>query len=170
MVAKKMLWIPLLFVVGLAGVKLFAHCQIPCGIFDDPTRFALMREHVTTLAKSMDQIMELEKAAPANYNQITRWVMNKEEHADDFTQIVTYYFMAQRIKPTTPENKEAYDKYIREVTLLHEMIVNAMKVKQTTDKQYIDKLNGLIDRFEISYLGEEKAHGHGHDHAGDHRH
>ena len=34
---------------------------------------------------------------------MVRWVVNKEVHADELSDIVTYYFMAQRIKPGMPE-------------------------------------------------------------------
>ena len=109
-----------------------SHCQIPCGIYDDEVRFTVMKEHVTTIEKSMKKIMELSKASPADFNQIVRWVENKEDHADKMTEIVTAYFMAQRIKPVTPGN-DGYDKYVKETTLLHSMVVTLMKTRQTTD-------------------------------------
>ena len=31
--------------------KLTAHCEIPCGIYDDQLRLQLMREHVMTIEK-----------------------------------------------------------------------------------------------------------------------
>ena len=46
-----------------------AHCQIPCGIYDDKARFATMREHVATIEKSMAQIVEL---GATNTNQSVR--------------------------------------------------------------------------------------------------
>lgn len=143
-----------LMVAGAIGYKLYAHCQIPCGIYDDPARFTLLKEHVTTLEKSVNQILELSKDTETNWNQIVRWVKNKEHHADDFTHLVTYYFMAQRIKPVGAEKPEAHKKYISEVTMLHEMVFYAMKVKQTTSSKHINKLRDLINRFESSYMGK----------------
>ena len=55
-----------------------AHCQIPCGIYDDQLRANLIAEHTTTIEKSMQQIIDLGKASPVNYNQLVRWVSNKE--------------------------------------------------------------------------------------------
>ena len=37
-----------------------AHCEIPCGIYDDEMRFGMMAEHITTIEKSIKQIIELE--------------------------------------------------------------------------------------------------------------
>ena len=150
---KQMMWaltaVVLVAVVG-GGVAL-AHCQIPCGIYGDATRFTLMLEHVTTIEKSMKQVDELGKDAAKNGNQLVRWVSNKETHADELTEIVTSYFMAQRVKPVAEDDKAAYAKYVREITLLHRMIVHAMKAKQTTDVTHCAELRELIAAFRKSY-------------------
>ena len=65
-----------------------AHCQIPCGIYDDQLRAKLIAEHAGTIEKSMQQIIELGKANPVNYNQLVRWVSNKESHATEIQDIV----------------------------------------------------------------------------------
>ena len=36
-----------------------AHCQIPCGIYDDHARVALMLEDVATIHKAVSQIADL---------------------------------------------------------------------------------------------------------------
>ena len=87
---------------GAASFAFFGHCEIPCGIYDDEMRIKMMAEHITTLEKSMKEIMALSKAPAINYNQIVRWVMNKETHATEFQGIVTQYFMTQRIRPRYP--------------------------------------------------------------------
>lgn len=142
----------------------WGHCQIPCGIYNDSARFTLMLEHVSTIEKSMDQIKKLSNAESPNCNQLVRWISNKEAHADELTEIVTFYFMAQRVKPAKPQDRAAYEKYVKEVTLLHQMIVNAMKAKQSVDLAYCHKLRELIDHFRRSYLGEESQHEKGHSH------
>jgi len=144
----------------LTGGKGFAHCQIPCGIYDDATRFALMNEHVTTLEKSMKQIVELSKDPAANANQLIRWVTNKDDHADQLTEIVTFYFLAQRVKaPAKDAGEEAQQSYLKKLELLHGVIVGAMKAKQTTDLTQIETLRTLIYDFETLYMGAQ-AHSH----------
>jgi nickel superoxide dismutase len=140
--------------VSLTASKAFAHCQIPCGIYDDAARFALLEEDVATIEKAMKTIEELTAEQPPNYNQIVRWVQNKDHHADELSEIVTYYFMAQRVKPAEKKNKAAYSKYLDELTALHEMVVYSMKAKQTTDLANVERLRALIERFKTSYLGE----------------
>lgn len=132
----------------------WAHCQIPCGIYDDPARFKQLAEHITTIEKSMNQIMELSKEHDhPNFNQLVRWVQNKDQHADELSEIVTYYFMAQRVKPTPAGDAKAREKYVEQITLLHQMLVHAMKAKQTTDLEQVEALRSLLKQFEASYLG-----------------
>ncbi len=160
----------LTLIAGTASMA-FAHCQIPCGIYNDPVRFALLEEHVTTIEKSMKQIEGLSKEAHPNWNQIVRWVGNKETHADELTEIVTFYFMAQRVKPADPHDKAAHAKYVKQVTLLHQIVVHAMKAKQTTDLEHCETLRSLIHQFRASYLGEHAHATPQHEHApGEHKH
>jgi nickel superoxide dismutase len=147
------------FALGLFPKVSFGHCQIPCGIYGDETRFTLMREDVTTIEKSMKQIVELSGADKPDMNQIVRWTVNKDEHAAKLTEIVTYYFMAQRIKPVGDDDKAGRAKYLTQIELLHRMVVTAMKCKQTTDLEHVKELRALIDAFEHSYLGD-KSHKH----------
>jgi len=140
-----------------------AHCQIPCGIYNDEARFVLMEEDVATIEKSMKQIQEIGSAARPNWNQLVRWIDNKEEHAEKLTHIATYYFLAQRIKPVDLGDKVARARYFKHLTLIHLIVVNAMKAKQTTDLKYCEQLRKLIKEFKESYLGKQTAglHKHG---------
>ena len=151
---KKALWIALVTVSFLAfgTAESRAHCQIPCGIYDDAARFASIREHLTTIEKSMVQINQLSSDREnANLNQLVRWVENKDDHADQLTEIVTYYFMAQRVKPTNTDDKAAYAAYVEQVTALHQMVVFAMKCKQTADLSNVQALQVLLTKFEKLY-------------------
>ena len=157
MIFKKKLFLAGLAVIlflGAVGYRLYAHCQIPCGIYDDPARFVLLKEHVTTMEKSMKQITELSNEEHSNWNQVVRWVKNKEDHADEFTHLVTYYFMAQRIKPVDPAKEADHARYVARITMLHEMVFFAMKAKQSTDLGHIARLRSLIDGFEASYFAK----------------
>lgn len=142
--------------VGVAVMpvdRVFAHCQIPCGIYDDPARFTTLEEHITTLEKSVNQIVALSEDPAKNANQITRWVMNKEHHADEFAEIVTYYFLQQRIKPVQARSGEDWESYVERIRLCHEMLVATMKIKQTTDLEHVENLRGLLAEFHKAYSG-----------------
>jgi nickel superoxide dismutase len=152
---KLMLGVSLLAVAGIAPL-VYSHCQIPCGIYDDPARLAMIAENITTIEKAMKSIEELSAQPKPNMNQIVRWVNVKDEHAEDIAHIVSYYFMAQRIKPADKSDAAGYEKYIRQLTLLHEMLIYSTKAKQTTDLANVEKLRSLLADFRNAYLGEQE--------------
>ena len=122
-----------------------AHCEIPCGIYDDEARVKLLLEHAKTIEKSMVQMISMEKSGNANSNQYVRWVSNKEEHANEVQHIVSQYFMTQRIKPDTND-------YDLKLSILHKMLLAAMKCKQTTDTENVKELTSLVKEFEKLYF------------------
>jgi nickel superoxide dismutase len=135
------------------GSLAYSHCQIPCGIYDDDMRLKQIAEHITTIEKSMKQIDLLMEQEPPNANQVVRWVNNKENHANELSEIVTYYFMAQRIKIPSPDDAEAKSDYVKKLSLLHHMLVYAMKAKQTTDLDNVHQLRHLLEDFKEAYSG-----------------
>ena len=42
-------------------ISLFAHCQIPCGIYSDAMQIVQMREDLRTIDKAMEMIKNLSK-------------------------------------------------------------------------------------------------------------
>lgn len=142
--------------VVFAGVQqLRAHCEVPCGIYDDPLRIALMREHVATIEKSMNMINTLSGEDEKNYNQLVRWIGNKENHADELQRIVSQYFMTQRVKPADAADPAAQAAYVEQLSLLHQLLIAAMKSKQTVDLEHVAAMRGIIDRFEAAYLKKQ---------------
>ena len=121
-----------------------AHCEVPCGIYDDGARLTEILEHATTIEKAMKEIVRLDKEDGGNKNQIVRWVTNKESHASEAQHIVSQYFMTQRIKP----GAEMYEK---KLTVLHQMLQAAMKCKQTVDTKNADALKAAILEFHKAY-------------------
>ena len=131
----------------LLSVNASAHCEIPCGIYDDQARINELLEHVTTIEKSMKQIIAISKEKDHNANQLVRWVMNKENHANELQHIVTQYFMTQRVKLDAKN-------YEKKLGLLHQMLVYAMKSKQTTDLDNTAKLTAAINDFNSLYFAK----------------
>ena len=140
------------FQTGLVFLMIFftaayaaAHCEIPCGIYDDEMRIKMIAEHITTIEKSMKQIVKLRGQKHENCNQRVRWVMNKEDHANELQWIVSQYFMTQRIKLDT-------ENYSQKLSVLHKMLVYAMKCKQTTDLSHTSTLRSLLKEFQNLYF------------------
>lgn len=132
----------------------FPHCQIPCGIYDDEARFEMMDEDIRTVEKSMNEINRLAKENEKDYNQIVRWVNNKDHHADKISETATYYFMAQRVVPVDRGNDQGYKVYTDKLSLLHELVFYSMKAKQTTDLSCVDKMRSALQKFRTVYSRE----------------
>lgn len=125
----------------LSPMSAQAHCQIPCGIYDDAARVAEMLESAATVEKSMKLIGELAgQHDPQSLNQLVRWVMNKEEHAQMIISTISDYFLTQRVKASQDDYAERLQKH-------HAVIVAAMKAKQNSDMQMAmdlkDAINGI---------------------------
>ncbi len=141
-----------------------AHCEVPCGIYNDSVRVKLIYEHIATIEKAMTQLNEMNMAPvqvgkssiklnkKVNYNQIVRWVNNKEIHAEKIQGIVGQYFLHQRIKPVDQSDRHGYGHYVQKLELLHRISVLAMKAKQTNDLKYITMLRATVAQFEKAYF------------------
>ena len=131
----------------------FAHCQIPCGIYDDVLRIVSMEEDIGTILKSINKIQDLgvSEKSIQNQNQLIRWVNNKESHAQKIQDVTSAYFLAQRIKPKT-SNDSDYDKYVMLSTSCQKIIFYAMKCKQNVDVQYAEKLSTELESLVDVYL------------------
>jgi hypothetical protein len=133
----------------LAMPQLSAHCQIPCGIYNDNNVIEAMHTDWVTIEKATAKIKELSADPGENAHNLTRWITNKESHAQSLQDTVLNYFLAQRLKLETKESDpEAYEK---KLMLCHEVIVTAMKTKQGTDEADVKKLHDLLDEFQEAF-------------------
>ena len=132
--------------------KVDDHCEVPCGIYGDSLRVALLYEHIRTVEKASKQINELSTQKSPNYNQLVRWVMNKEKHAEEIQHIVAQYFLHQRIKPKEAKDGKVHAKYLQHLENLHRIQVLAMKCKQSTDDIAAKALRLAVKAFADSYF------------------
>ena len=125
--------------------SLNAHCQIPCGIYDDHARVQAMLEDASTIEKSARLIAELAgKSDAQSQNQSVRWVMNKEKHAQNIISTISDYFLTQRVKPNQKDYAERLIKH-------HAVIIAAMKAKQNADMKYAKTLRESIEALSAYY-------------------
>ncbi|MCG8633071.1 MAG: superoxide dismutase, Ni [Desulfobacterales bacterium] len=135
-----------LLVFGLAPA-VQAHCQIPCGIYDDHARVKSMKEDALTIEKSIHKISALTgKTDALSVNQRVRWVMNKEKHAQNIISAISDYFLTQRVKPDQED-------YTRRLINHHAVIVAAMKAKQNAAPEFVQALKQAIGELEPYYPG-----------------
>lgn len=143
-----------IFMVMITLLKptVFSHCEIPCGIYNDEMRFTMIEEHITTIEKAMKEIAHLSEHQPLNFNQVVRWVTNKEKHAEEIQYIISQYFLTQRVKPVEKRDEKAHKIYLENISLCHEILIYAMKTKQTIDLTNVEKLKSAVKVFQNSYF------------------
>ena len=119
--------------------SVLAHCQMPCGIYDDLARLDSMLEDTATCKKGVTSIAELSgKTDPQSQNQLVRWVTNKEVYAQKIITTTSDYFLTQRVNPKQKDYSERLAKH-------HAVMVAAMKVKQHAAAEYVDQLKQSIE-------------------------
>ena len=127
-----------------------AHCQIPCGIYDDYARVESMLEDTATIEKSIKMIGELTgKSDAQSKNQLVRWVMNKEKHAQNIISTICDYFLTQRVKPSQKDYADRLKKH-------HAVIIAAMQAKQHADEKYAKRLKESIEALLPFYPKEKR--------------
>lgn len=126
----------------------YAHCDIPCGIYD-PTPAKIAAD---TVAKMVEKINALPAGAAdtATRNSIVRMVTVKEQHAEickkELQVLWSDYFK--------PEHLEKYPK-------LHDMFWKALKLasknKQNVDAQAATDLQGAVKEISDMFWATKKA-------------
>lgn len=128
-----------------------AHCQVPCGIYDDAARIVRMLEDTATINKAMKQINQLSgKHDALALNQAVRWINTKELHATHIIDVVSEYFLTQKLKPVA-RGADGYNAYLQKLADHHTVMAAAMKTKQTTDTDNADKLHHAIEQLGSHY-------------------
>ncbi|MEO0454125.1 MAG: superoxide dismutase, Ni [Verrucomicrobiota bacterium] len=122
-----------------------AHCQVPCGIYDDHARVRAMLEDAATVEKACVMIAELAgKSDAQSQQQLARWVANKESHAQKVISTIADYFLTQRVKTDMDDYSERLKKH-------HAIILAAMKAKQNADKKFAEELKSAITAIDSYY-------------------
>lgn len=131
------------------SVQLWSHCQIPCGIFEDDIVFGELMTDVATIEKSMIQVVSIGESASKDWNQLVRWINNKEAHATHIQDTMAHYFLSQRIK--LDQKASDPEGYRKRVDLAHEVMVLAMKSKHGTDLEVVKQLGEALHAFQHAY-------------------
>ena len=128
------------------------HCQVPCGIFDDPAIVAEIKQHAATIRKAMVQGNDLHKAVGSDIlsmNQLVRWITTKEDHCSKIITSVSEYCLCQRVKKDVFKSDA---EYVEALKAHHAVMQTAMKAKQSMDTVACDALDSAIGEFAKMYM------------------
>jgi nickel superoxide dismutase len=117
-----------------------AHCDIPCGIYDPH----MAQIGALTVVRMIDLMMEMKQAhgadTPETINNMPRYVLVKEEHAEIVKREVRVIF-GDYIK------QEQLDKFPELPGLVQKIYQLGSKSRQTADRQAAMDLLAAVNRF-----------------------
>lgn len=130
--------------VSLSPFYLSAHCQLPCGIYHDDLRFAMLDEDIETINKAITEIKNNSDGSAEDNNQLVRAVNLKDEYADEIAHTMSFYFLQQRI---TSEHKN----FTELLNSSYKILQFSAKIKSSLDGTLVEKLSQEIANFKKLY-------------------
>lgn len=154
---------------------LSAHCQMPCGIYHDEMVFDQIDQYVETMYKAMAMLNNSAFTSVKERNEFVRWVVQKENESNKIAELLTTYFLQQKIKPDESDTA-------KRLASVHKLLFGLVVIKQNVDKKFVDEFSKQWDTFKLMFHREgykceveklklkkfEEEHSHDHDH--DHEH
>lgn len=120
-------FVALMFKVG----SLIAHCQMPCGIYHDEMVFNQIDQYIETMYKGITELKNSKFSTPFERNNFIRWVMLKDKASDEIANLITEYFLQQKIKPNEPDT-------VKRLVGAHNMLFELVAIKQNVDLKMLD--------------------------------
>ena len=148
---KKILGLTALALLAFGAREAAAHCQVPCGIYDDAARIHQLKEDASTITKAIQKIQELSgKHDSQAFNQAARWVATKDVHASHIITTVAEYFLTQKVKAVA-SGGEQYEAYLANLADHHAVLRAAMKTKQRASRDSAKELDEAIAQLATRY-------------------
>lgn len=111
--------------------SLTAHCQMPCGIYHDEMVFNQIDQYIETMYKGITELKNSKFSNPLERNNFMRWVILKETASNEMANLITEYFLQQKIKPGEPDTA-------KRLVSAHKMLFELTAIKQNVDLKMIE--------------------------------
>ena len=117
---------------------IYAHCDIPCAVYDPYTaQFAAL-----SIVRILDLIEELDDnpASKADFSRLARLVSQKEEHASEVKEAIRVIWGDYFKEPQIEKFPEIHD-------LTHSIMMTASKCKQEVNRKAAEDLLDQVNEF-----------------------
>jgi nickel superoxide dismutase len=128
----------------LSQSNLSAHCQMPCGIYHDDMVYDQIDQFVETVYKGISVLNESKFATVKDRNEFARWVAEKESSCCETANLITVYFLQQKIKP-------GEDDTVKRLTSAHKLLFLLVAIKQNPDLEYVKQFNEEWEKFKLMF-------------------
>lgn len=122
----KKLFLPTIISLFITQAQLTAHCQMPCGIYHDDMVYDQIDQYAETMYKAMSELNSNKFETVKERAQFVRWVLAKEKQSCEAADLLTTYFLQQKIKPGEEDTKE-------KTLLAQKLLFLMVQIKQNTD-------------------------------------
>ncbi|CCB85783.1 MULTISPECIES: superoxide dismutase [Ni] [Parachlamydia] len=185
---KKHLLASGIFALLAWGSPLYSHCQMPCGIYHDNMIYDQIDQYVETMVKGITVLTDNKFTTLHDKNEFVRWIMTKETESNKVSELITTYFLQQKIKPDEEDST-------KKVVMAHRLLFLIVGIKQNIDIKMVKNFQDQWEKFKLLFHVEgyeckmeqlklkeweearERAkkqdatdHDHAHDHDHDHAH
>lgn len=130
-----------------AAAILDAHCQMPCGIYHDDMVYDQIDQFVETAYKGISVMNESKFNTVKEKNEFVRWVIQKEKCCNEATDLITAYFLQQKIKPDEPDT-------MKRLQSAHKMLFLIVAIKQNTELDFVKQFNEEWEKFKLMFHRE----------------
>lgn len=165
-------------ILGGTGSSLQAHCQMPCGIYHDDMVYDLIDQYVETMIKGITVMNQSKFDTVRERNEFVRWVMEKDKESNEAANLITTFFLQQKIKPGEADTAKRIERAQKLLALL-------VSIKQNTDVKIVESFGEEWEKFKLMFHIDgyeckmeqiklkkirEKMQSQGEDHDHDHTH
>jgi len=144
---KKLIHICFLMFTLLLQTELNAHCQMPCGIYHDDMVYDQIDQFVETVYKGISVMNDSKFSTVKEKNEFVRWVVQKENSCNEAADLITVYFLQQKIKPDESDT-------IKRLTSAHKLLFLLVAIKQNSDLEFVKQFNEEWEKFKLMFHRE----------------
>jgi len=127
--------------------KLEAHCQMPCGIYNDDMIYDYIDQYIKTMYKGVSVMNNSKFSNPQERNEFIRWVIEKEKKSDEIAAMITQYFLQQKIKGGEPDTA-------KRLASAHNLLCTLVTIKQHSSTEFIEEFSKEWDKFKLMFHSE----------------
>lgn len=130
----------------------FPACETACSdIADDEAAFARIEENIQAIEAETAYILEWQADPVTNTNPIALSVGRRIQNADKIREVLTDYFLYQRIMPTAENRGSDVEKYRQRLALIHSLLNALIQTKDSYDPNVTVNLRSKLDEFKNFY-------------------
>ncbi|PJD97590.1 MAG: hypothetical protein CK425_02885 [Parachlamydia sp.] len=124
--------------------QLYSHCQMPCGVYHDNMVYDQIDQYVETMVKGMTVLSDNKFTSLHDKNEFVRWIITKENESNKTAELITTYFLQQKIKPDEEDT-------VKKVVMAHRLLFDIVGIKQNIDIKMVKNFQEVWDKFKLLF-------------------